>query len=179
MTKYIENQEFFHIQRETNGLTVPLWTIGETHFIGHKKNRYVEYFDYYDARFHEGDATSLSSALFHTAKIIRELIFEEVRKEFFPSHPSRQRCLWVINQENTDSLEYWRNELGAVDKILKLRLTGKIHVANQTFLGATTENLNKIRQNAFHYWTGTNEGHNRELEILFEGFATVIEEIRP
>lgn len=137
----------------------------------------MKFFDYANALYNPNDIESIKNTLNHTTKVIRELIFEEVRKEFFPSHPSRQRCLWVINAENDNSLNYWINTLGTADKILRVKLTGKIHVANQEFLNLTTENLNKIRQNSFHYWTGTSGVRLEEEEILFEGFAEVIEEI--
>jgi len=130
LTTYIENQEYLHIQREFNGLSSTLWAQGEIQFIGQKKNRFFEFFDYADARFNESDIRSVINALGHEMKIAREFVFEAVRKEFFPSHPSRQRCLWVIDSENQDSLEYWKSELGTTDKLLRLKLTGKIHVAN-------------------------------------------------
>lgn len=172
--EYIENEIFIHIQRESNGMHLPLWNVGETYFIGQKKNRFVEYFDFVDYQFYPENLKSVNDALTHQTKIVRELIFEEVRKEFFPSHPSRQRCLWVIKADDEGSLNYWQNTLGRGHRILKLQLTGKIHRANQEYLSTTTECFNKIRQRAFHYWTGTSGQRPEEEEILFEGFATVL-----
>jgi hypothetical protein len=173
--EYIENQIFYHIQREKNGLNSELWNEQEVQFIGQKKNRFFEAFDFLNARYSIEQPESIQNALNHTQKIIRELVFEEVRKEFFPSHPSRQRCLWVIRADEENSLNYWKEELGHYDRILKVNLTGKIHRANQEFLHLTTDNLNVIRQRAFHYWTGTTGRSPEEEEILFEGFAEVLE----
>lgn len=174
--EYVENKMFIHIQRENNGTKAPLWSVGESHFIGQRKNRFFDFYDNLGSPYNQSDLESTRRALGHTSKVIRELIFEEVRKEFFPSHPSRQKGLWVIKLDDPGSLNYWKETLKG-DKIFKVQLTGKIHTANQQYLIPTTENLNKIRQNAFHYWTGTSGARAEEQETLFEGFATVIEDI--
>lgn len=175
--KYIENEQFLHIQRATNGLSTPLWNKNESYFIGQKKNRYFEFFDYANVYFNPDNLDSVNTTLTHSLTINREFIFEEVRKEFFPSHPSRQKCLWVINSEDPNAFEYWKNTLGTSDKVLRVQLTGKIHKANPQYLNLTADNLNKVRQNAFHYWTGT-RGDRPEEEILFEGFVNVLEELQ-
>ena len=172
--EYIENQTFYHIQRKNNGINAQMWNVGDTYFIGQQKNRFFEVFDYLTVPVQQGNIHSYSNALGHTTKTIRELSFEEIRKEFFPAHPSRQRGIWVIKPDK-DSLDYWKNELGSADQIIKVQLTGKIHKANQEYLKATTDSLNTIRQRAFHYWTGTSGANIVEEEILFEGFAEVIE----
>lgn len=55
--------------------------------------------------------TYLEDRLNHYLKFKRETVFEEVRKEFFPEKPSRQRCIWVIPPEEK-ALKYWWNCLG-------------------------------------------------------------------
>jgi hypothetical protein len=80
----------------------------------------------------------------------------------------------VVRKE--ESLVYWQNELSGSGKILTLELTGKIHEASQGFLKATTQSLNTIRENAVKYWEGSLGENENETEILFEGFAKVIEE---
>jgi hypothetical protein len=108
--------------------------------------------------------------------LVREWIFEEVRKEFFPNLPSRQRCLWVI-PDDEKAIQYWWNEMGKEGKLLKLELTGKIHQTNQQCLAQTTQSLNEIRMKAFKYWAGASGIDSSQDEYLFEGFVKVLESI--
>jgi hypothetical protein len=110
--------------------------------------------------------------------LIREWIFEEVRKEFFPSLPSRHKCLWVIPY-NKEALKYWLDVLGKEGKILKLELTGRLLRTNPQYLRLTTNSLDYIRTEAFKYWAGTSVGNPNEEDCLFEGFAKVIDIIAP
>lgn len=116
----------------------------------------------------------LSDTLEYYLRLTREIVFEEVRKDFFPNLPSRHRCLWVI-PDDIDNIKYWWTILGKKGRILKLKLTGKIHRANQQYLNLNTNRLNYIRQEAFKYWAGTSGTNKVEEECLFEGFAEVIE----
>ncbi len=110
---------------------------------------------------------------------IRESFFEEVRRLNFTNHPSRQNCIWVI-ENNEESLEYWKARLNfnpTKDKIFKLKLTGKIHKASQSYLEINTINGRLWRERAFKYWSGANERGQDDYELLFEGFVEVVEEI--
>jgi hypothetical protein len=169
LMELVENQVFYHIQRRVQWNDAPFWKVGETHFIGKEKNPFFKLFDY---AFPPPDAASG-----HYMKLVRELTFEEVRKDFFPSFPSRTRCLWVV-PDNNDTLEYWWKELnvdGCEKVLLKLSLTGKIFKANQQHLALNqTFSLDFMRQKAFRYWSGTSGENPNETEILFEGFSNVL-----
>lgn len=168
----VENQTFYHIQRRVSWNTSPFWQEGETHFIGKDKNPFFNLFDY---AFPHPEAISG-----HYMKAVRELIFEEVRKEFFPSFPSRTRCLWVTPDklDNREILEYWWNELkveGCEQVLLKLNLNGKLFAANQQHLVIDqTFSFDFMRQKAFKYWSGSSGNSEAEIEVLFEGFASVV-----
>src|SRR5690606_13648806 len=106
--------------------------------------------------------------------------FEEVRSDYFPSLPSRIRCLWVIEpDEDNKSLKYWYNQLGRKGRIYQINLTGKIHKVNQEYLTINTNSMNYLRQQAFKYWSGASGTHQHECEILFEGLAIVEEQLDP
>jgi len=123
---------------------------------------------------------SLINSNEHYIRYAREVLFEEVRKEFFNQLPSRQKCLWVIPQdEGQKSLNYWNGLLkNKESRILSVRLTGKIHRTNQDYLTLTTNSFNYIREQAFRYWNGTSGNETERDELLFEGFVTFIEEIK-
>lgn len=107
---------------------------------------------------------------------IRESFFEEVRRVNFTNHPSRQNCIWVI-ENNFNSLEYWKlllNYNPERDKILKLKLTGKIHKASQSYLHLNVINGRAWRERAFKYWSGANETGKDDYELIFEGFVEVV-----
>lgn len=114
-------------------------------------------------------------------KLIRELIFEEVRQQFFSQLPSRQKCLWLIPPKHLrESLSFWESKLSSnydnPIKIVELKLTGKIHIANENYLKPLSCSLNTLKQNAFKYWLGcdtTQPDDPSRLECIFEGFATV------
>ncbi|MEN6316866.1 MAG: DUF2441 domain-containing protein [Clostridiaceae bacterium] len=120
----------------------------------------------------------VAETLNYYLRFTREVIFEEVRKDFFPDRPSRYRGLWVI-PDDTDCLRYWWNTLGKNGAILKLKITGKLHRANQQYLMINTNRLDFIRQEAFKYWAGTTGINRVEEECLFEGFIEVIDIINP
>jgi hypothetical protein len=110
------------------------------------------------------------------SRYIREYLFEEVRQEFFPNYPSRQKGIWVIS--NIEHILYWLKTLGAnKDSIVfEVELSGKIHEANHASIKLTTNSFNGIRKQAFKYWLGDDNmrTHNQiGNECIFEGFVKV------
>lgn len=125
----------------------------------------------------------LHDCVTHYTMLVRELVFEEVRKDFFPQLPSRQKGIWVIpiNESTSETVKYWWSQVSnGNSQIIKLRLTGKIHQASSEWLTARVLPLDVIKQNAFKYWTGASSGRDlNQVECIFEGFATVIDFIKP
>lgn len=209
----IENEVYYHIQRETGHMRRQ-WQVGQKFFFGNEKNDFFKFYDYtgksvedpetmvrYDINtfgketinyyktgekvkefdyFYKynfvGAMEGMQSTLEHYIKLVREIVFEEIRKDFFPGLPSRQKGIWVIPNEE-DALKYWGVTLGG-GKLLKLNLTGKIHRANQEYLNMNTRPLDYYRQQAFRYWSGTSGKNKQEEECLFEGFVEVLEELK-
>jgi len=174
--EYIQDEEFYHVQRNKFYNPYPLWEEGKTYFCGKEKNPYIKVFDEFSAN-NQQTQEALTGAVEHYQNIIREIAFEEVRKEFFPNLPSRQRCLWVIPNEE-ESIDYWWQQLQseAEQRLLKLKLTGKIHEVSQSYIKLNYGSLDYHRYQAFKYWNG-NKVKNaiNDKEVLFEGFAEVIE----
>ena len=116
-------------------------------------------------------------SLGNSIKLNRELIFESIRKEFYPESPSREKCIWLI-PDNNDSLLFWNKILNSKiqSKIFKVHVDGKIHRAPQKWLIGGTISVNEWRDLAHNYWKGTNSG-NIQDEILFTGTMKIIEEV--
>ncbi|MHA2852843.1 DUF2441 domain-containing protein [Paenibacillus lautus] len=129
-------------------------------------------FYHYDS---EKSIQELLGTLNHYVRLVRELMFEEVRSSHFPDHPSRQRGIWVI-PNTLDSLEYWKKELGQ-GRLFKLKLSGKIHKANQEYLQINTNGLSYWREKAFHYWNEEPGLSVEQEECIFEGQVEVLEEL--
>jgi len=104
---------------------------------------------------------------------LREMIFEETRKEFFPNLPSRQKCIWVIPKER-EILTYWMPKLKTPDAIIyELNLTGKIHRSNPQPLEIHSAPPALIRKSAYRYWLGTMGDETPKDECIFEGLVKV------
>jgi hypothetical protein len=162
----IENKTYYHIQRRVNWNPNQLWEVGQNYFIGQDKNPFFKVFDY-----------GIGNDIGHFYRLTREFIFEEVRKEHFPMFPSRNKCLWVI-EDNDENKEYWKQALvnqNTEFRLIKLSLTGKIFKANQQHLQSGNFTLDTWRQKAFRYWAGASGERPEESEVLFEGFAQVVE----
>jgi hypothetical protein len=114
------------------------------------------------------------SAITHSNKIIRELVFENIRKDYYPEYPSRLSSVWLIPM-NPNSLEYWKKSLPAVknSRILEISATGKIHRGSDKFLSIDECSLHAFVQNAHKYWEGC-DSLDKKSEIIFSGSLKVI-----
>ncbi|MDR2027523.1 MAG: DUF2441 domain-containing protein, partial [Prevotellaceae bacterium] len=116
----------------------------------------------------------LNDIIWNYSRYILELLYEEIRRDFFPSYPSRTRGIWVMSDKN--DIPYWIKTLGANkdSSIFEVVLTGKIHEANHWDIRLTTNSFNGIRKQAFNYWM-TDKVTKSEIgnECIFEGFVFV------
>lgn len=131
------------------------------------------------------DYDDLAHALKHTHAVfnqylmmVREFVFEEVRRKHFPHKPSRQRGMWLIPLNN-DALTYWWDVMGEAGRVFVVDVTGKIHRASAMHLNIHTNSLNYTSQQAFRYWSGVGNFDAVTDEYLFEGFVNVVEEVEP
>ena len=120
--------------------------------------------------------------MYHLNSILREYIFEEVRRERFPNYPSRSNCLYLFNDGKPD-LAYWIQGLMIQNfppvlsaELVVFSLRGKIFATNRitgVFLPLVTASPVWWRAKALEYWGGSVEDSPDAEEILFEGEATV------
>lgn len=110
--------------------------------------------------------------------VLREQLFEEVRREHFSEKPSRQKGMWVI-PNNKEALGFWLPHLKVDNaRILKMELSGKVHRGMQGTLELVSYPANEIKKIAYDYWTNSAPEHASD-EYLFEGNFQVLEDISP
>lgn len=102
---------------------------------------------------------------------VREQIFEAVRREYFPQLPSRQKCLWVCEE---DQISFWADSKTDKEprRLLTLELTGDLFCGDDYWLDADTFSSLTYTDRAHHYWAGelSDDPHK---EFLFTGTAVV------
>lgn len=174
VVEHIENEIYYHIQKKELHKNV-FWKVGDSYFLGDTKNPFTRYFDIADLS--NVGIEQIDDMIHHYQKFARETIFEEVRIKYFSNLPSRFHCLWVI-PDKQDTIDYWKARLTASERqLVKLKLTGIIHKANQSFLELNRKPLDFNRHQAFKYWNGTTGNGSFDDEYLFQGFVEVIEVI--
>ena len=101
---------------------------------------------------------------------VREQVFEEYRKTYFPNLPSRQKCLWTTE---ADQLPYWETmSPNTPRKLLTLELAGELFCADEHWLTADTFSATTYLERAQHYWSG-DMSSSPIKEYLFVGTALV------
>lgn len=115
-------------------------------------------------------------SLGNTIKLNRELVFESIRKEFYPELPSRQKCIWLI-PDNEKSLEFWKNTVyNRHRRIFKVTVDGNVHRAAHKWLIGGTFSINEWNKLAHSYWKSEDSGRIDD-EILFEGKIRIIKAV--
>ncbi|TXJ28090.1 MAG: DUF2441 domain-containing protein [Chitinophagaceae bacterium] len=123
-----------------------------------------------------GTLKEVTDCLGQTMRIIRELTFEAIRKEFYPELPSRHNCVWLV-PDDKQSLEFWKHGVyGSHKRLFKVEAEGITHRAAQKWLTTGMMPLNEINSLAHNYWKGNDAG-GIEDEILFTGKLKIIEEL--
>ena len=103
---------------------------------------------------------------------IREQVFEDIRTKYYPDKPSRQKCLWVTDEEQ---LSYWKTISPNTPRcILTLELDGIIFCGDDYWLTVNTFSSIVYAERAHHYWSGETSSHSHK-EYLFYGLATIKE----
>lgn len=174
----VKDETFYHIQYlRPNVIT---WKSGETYTIGNVKNTFSAYYDTYNFVSQNGNIDALE-----IIKYMREYFFEQVRREKYPSKPSRNKSLWLIqNSQNLpNALNFWIGQLmtnGVSFRTIKLKCSGCVHYANQSFLKNYPQHVPEICNDATQYWEGVNASpEDINTEVLFTGKVAVESIIDP
>ena len=125
------------------------------------------------------DLNTVLNTISNDAFITRELMLEEVRKEINIELPSRLKCLFVTKL--LEELSTWIDIFNRTNKkeyrMFKLELTGKIFKGDANYILRENISLNKKKDKAKLYWNQSITD-NPIYEYLFDGSATIVEEIK-
>ena len=186
----IKNKTMLHISKATN------WKVGDEIIAGENENQFWHKCKTFSPEVKVNEQTMALFEMFYQYKsfdvteeninflyynlkwiskeaafYMREQVFEDVRKDKFSSLPSRQKCLWLTDDEN---LDYWKTMSEERSNILTLELNGDIFCGDANWLTANTLSSVEYEQRALHYWNGEFSNTPRK-EYLFCGQAIVKE----
>lgn len=108
----------------------------------------------------------------------RELVLEEVRKQFYPELPSRKNATYLCDFKQ---IEHWRDRLTIPNKdidLFKVEVTGNLFKSSDILLPDNSESVNKMFEQAKKYWEADFSNiSDDESEYLFTGKIKVLEKI--
>ena len=115
-------------------------------------------------------------SLFLATRMVREMIFEDVRRHMYTALPSRMSCIWLI-PEDPRAVRFWLDSMrGDYKKVYRVNATGELHRATQQIVMGDTISMSEWRKRATDYWNGAkSESHDDEL--LLSGDIEVLEEV--
>lgn len=115
-------------------------------------------------------------SLFLATRMVRELIFEDVRRQLYTALPSRTSCIWLI-PEDPRSVRFWLDNMrGDYKKVYRVNATGEMHRATQQIVMGDTISMNEWRKRAMDYWNGA-KSESHDDEVLLSGDIEVLEEV--
>lgn len=163
--EYIQNKIFYHIG---------YFEKNKTFIIGKELNPFYKYF-YEFGYGNKIDFPQIKQLLSDYQLYARERIFEDIRAEFFPSLPSRKKCLWLLPTTNLlPRIKFWLPHLSSQSNkkfICKLRCSGSIHIGDESFLFSRFGHLKSYRDDAKKYWNGDFKPTSSFIheEVIFVG----------
>ncbi len=119
-----------------------------------------------------------SEVLMRTLMAVREMVFENVRREQFCDAPSRMRCIWLAPCIHGCLGAWTRAYKPAEFDVHFVRARGRLHYANARYTEGGTISLKSWGQLARHYWSGDRVGEP-STEVLLEGEVEVLEALSP
>ncbi len=200
--EFIENGVFFHLSPKDRWQTGQRFATGDTcnrlwsrirdtdHIHRHAENgiavdKMIRHaIDVYKGRspkthtaYHYDLSRTLEEAsdvLLHTLISVRELVFENVRRDHFRQSPSRVHCIWLIPNMQGCLRAWAKAHSGRDFDVLRVRIRGRIQYANARYTEGGTISLKSWEILAQRYWSGERVGEP-STEMLFEGELEVLE----
>jgi len=120
----------------------------------------------------------ISKALNNYDFIMREFALEEVRRQKFPNLPSRFKCMFLSEDEDTclNNLESMLNRTkGKHFQVIKVKVNGKAHFVKDFAMSRLGLSFNEYKQEAVKYWSQNQNSKSATKEILFVGEVEVVE----
>jgi hypothetical protein len=116
----------------------------------------------------------LTSAIGEMGMFLRELVFEEVRRDKYPGLPSRRKCTFLCNEQTVTYWGGWFGDIPASRALFEVSCTGKIHEGHQGHLDSDSMNYAEYVKNALAYWSGEDTKEPTPTEIIFEGKMEIL-----
>lgn len=120
----------------------------------------------------------MSKALSNYDFIMREFAMEEVRKKEFPKLPSRFRCMFLSENEDTclHNLEgFIKRGAGKNLQVIKVKVNGEAHFVKSFGITRSGLSFNEYKKEAVKYWSQDQNSKAATKEILFVGDVEVVE----
>ena len=200
----VENKEMYHLHKNT--VFNDIWTKGNEIIIDDNFNSYysiifnffntsvkttdgLESFDQIIDSYlkEEQDKEMYIRMLKEARKIIvgmnvfkREMALEEIRKELYPSLPSRKHSIWLCDEKGID---FWKKELiGEVSDeldLFKVSVSGNLFKSSDSFIPSNENDYGKNLKEAKNYWNPKfeTEEEEKKAEYLFQGRVKILEKI--
>lgn len=138
-------------------------------------------FEYVDSKniFKNKNLTiQLCKALAESDFVIRELAIEEVRKQKFPTLPSRLKCMFLTDKKENvlkGVKIFYQKGFGTHFQAVSVRLNGNLFYAKDVFMPRVGKSYGEYLEMAEKYWSQDQNSNAPIQEILFEGEAEIVE----
>ena len=110
--------------------------------------------------------------------IVRELAYEEVRKNEFKDKPSRLKCMFLTDDKEgcIKNLKVFPQKgHGSFFQAVAVKLNGNLFYVREVPAPRRGWSYIKYLEEAKRYWSQNQNSTNKPFEILFEGKAEVVE----
>ena len=115
-------------------------------------------------------------SLFLATRMVRELIFEDVRRQLYTALPSRMSCVWLV-PEDPRAVRFWLDNMrGDYKRVFRVNATGELHRATQQIVMGDTISMGEWRKRAVEYWNGA-KAESYDDELILSGDIEVLEEV--
>lgn len=168
----VKGKVLYHIHK--SNMFDERWKVGNK--LCFSKKEYNSFFGFYTKYIIEKNEEKIAaeSKIKEYTMLIRELIYEEVRRNEFPRLPSRRHCIWLCDKE---TLGLWLNTLGEDTSVYRVKVSGNLHMCCGEQLEDNSINYTILTDAARRYWSGENAKTSKEREYLLEGKVEIIEEL--
>lgn len=113
------------------------------------------------------------------SQLQRELILENIRKQYYSKLPSRLNSIYLCD---SNQLEYWKEKLTIENvnlELFKVEVTGKIFKSNDSLLPKNGESYIVMKEQAKKYWeVDLTNLNDQKSEYLLQGKIKILEKCK-
>ncbi len=116
----------------------------------------------------------------YASELLKELVFEGVRQEHFPTLPSRRRCIFLLPLEDHNSaikrFGFSTERSTAVE--ISVDNAEDLFLADASLLNCNLLKHDELKKEAQRYWSGHQSGEPL-LEYLYVGQFAIVGRLQP